>query len=384
MLLQCIVSSFFFLLLCCWFHREVTTTFYYQPTSFNSWLHKHLVEKVGHYSPPWWYNMHLGSLVPFGKSPALTFCRENFVHEDETTFSVDWYPCSPPLSLEKELLVTLFFPGLGLNSDANVAQVFAKTITAERSGRICGIINPRTYSSKPWHAALTDDAKLVLRQLAKARGEKKTKVFLAGFSASSNIVAMTISDLPSSKEWSSLQIIGALCVCVNYDYLSTRTLLEDSVLGRMYSRLLVLQFKQLLNTNKEKIDPSLFQTLHQTTLLSEYDRVACRWYGFESEEEMYRRLSPKHILHKIDIPFVAIQPADDPLYLYSHGRVEHGIDLKHYVSNPNVFFMQPSHGNHFGFYLGPLLEAFSNQESYTFPAKVAATFIECLESTNTE
>ena len=42
--------------------------------------------------------------------------------------------------------------------------------------------------------------------------------------------------------------------------------------------------------------------------------------------------------------------------------------------------MEPKYGNHFGFYEGPLMEAFSNKISYIYPAKVATAFFRAVES----
>jgi predicted alpha/beta-fold hydrolase len=411
MLLLCF-WIFIFLLLCFLYYchkPKVGTTFAYRNTAFNQALRENILKEVGHYIPPWWYNMHLGSLVQFGKSPELVFCREVYKHEDGTSFAVDWYPITPKQAAQSntEVLVTLYFPGLGLSSNANVAQNYAVTMAA--AGIICGILVPRGHlatkspmtSSKPWHAGCTEDAKHLLTHLVEItqlddlrKRNFNYKVFLTGYSASSNIVLMTLSDLSAeyksktnSKdeifigETKSVQVIGGLGVCVNYDYVATRTLLEQTFLGNLYSRLLVLQFQHLLNANKH-IHPDLpcdlLEKLTNARVLSEYDSAACSWYGFDSEESMYLRLSPKHPVECLNVPFVAIQPTDDPLYYCSHGKVEDGIAIKEYVKNPNVFFLKPSHGNHFGFYEGPLSQAFSNTTSYTYPPNVAMVVIQTI------
>ena len=54
------------------------------------------------------------------------------------------------------------------------------------------------------------------------------------------------------------------------------------------------------------------------------------------------------------------------------------IDIAEITSNPNILFMEPQHGNHFGFYEGPLSEAFSCEATYTYPAKVARAFFDCI------
>lgn len=45
------------------------------------------------------------------------------------------------------------------------------------------------------------------------------------------------------------------------------------------------------------------------------------------------------------------------------------------ISNPNVVYAEPSHGNHFGFVEGErLMDALTGKECYVYPAKVAIEF----------
>ena len=48
------------------------------------------------------------------------------------------------------------------------------------------------------------------------------------------------------------------------------------------------------------------------------------------------------------------------------------------TSNPNIIFMETKYGNHFGFYEGSLSDAFSSEGTYTYPAKVARAFCDCI------
>jgi hypothetical protein len=47
-----------------------------------------------------------------------------------------------------------------------------------------------------------------------------------------------------------------------------------------------------------------------------------------------------------------------------------------------MFYMETKYGNHFGFYEGSLLDAFKNQTSYTYPAKLATEFFETILETS--
>jgi hypothetical protein len=54
--------------------------------------------------------------------------------------------------------------------------------------------------------------------------------------------------------------------------------------------------------------------------------------------------------------------------------VRDNINLERVTANPNLIYLEPMHGNHFGFYEGPLSAAFTNTTSYTYPARLAVTF----------
>ena len=113
-----------------------------------------------HYVPPLYYHHHLGTCIPFGATPWLTFEREVYYQSYGSIFSVDWYPecptsplspSSPPSSSSSSSstprTIILYLCGLGLSSDANVAQQFAKQISIlRRSERTTtGIIVPRGH-----------------------------------------------------------------------------------------------------------------------------------------------------------------------------------------------------------------------------------------------
>ena len=63
-------------------------------------------------------------------------------------------------------------------------------------------------------------------------------------------------------------------------------------------------------------------------------------------------------------------------FLWCQDRVSENIPLEEFKDIDGIVFMYTSHGNHFGFMEGSLLNAFSSDETYTYPAKVALTFFE--------
>ena len=92
----CIVFIVFVLPLSFFFYwienRKVYTKYICKDSSFNRTLCKNIKTKVGNYTPPWWYNLHLGSVIQFGLQPHLIMERQLFTHHDGSCFAVDWFP----------------------------------------------------------------------------------------------------------------------------------------------------------------------------------------------------------------------------------------------------------------------------------------------------
>jgi hypothetical protein len=96
-----------------------------QDSRFNLKVASSLSLKIGDYEPPWWYNRHFGTMIPFGYNPAITYEREIFTEED-ACFAVDWFPRKPDLdsTLGRTIKICVFYPGLGLGSQNVIMRSF--------------------------------------------------------------------------------------------------------------------------------------------------------------------------------------------------------------------------------------------------------------------
>lgn len=94
-----------------------------QKSAFNLKVASSLRDKIGDYEPPWWYNRHFGTMIPFGYNPNITYEREIFT-VDDACFAVDWFPRKPNhhLITEQAIKICVFYPGLGLGSQ-NVSNL---------------------------------------------------------------------------------------------------------------------------------------------------------------------------------------------------------------------------------------------------------------------
>lgn len=76
-----------------------------------------IVEKLRNitYSPPWWYNNHIGSVFALGHDPEVAYVRRIITHEScGSSFALDWYPSVPDMSATTKICI--FVPGLGSKS----------------------------------------------------------------------------------------------------------------------------------------------------------------------------------------------------------------------------------------------------------------------------
>ena len=98
------------------------------------------------------------------------------------------------------------------------------------------------YYCRVWHPGFYEDGLLILHKLRKKYPH--SKLFLAGFSAGSNIVQNILVHNNKSEE-GKIIIAGAFCCCVNYCYMSTMRRLENgsSLVGKFYSIMLAAMTK---------------------------------------------------------------------------------------------------------------------------------------------
>lgn len=166
-------------------------------------------------------------------------------------------------------------------------------------------------------------------------------------------------------------------MCIVGDYVSTRNDLESTVVGRLYSFALADKQARIIRDNQDAFSssPAVLKRLLTASLQSEFDNAAMETiYGFKSESELNEAFSCNAMLES-RTPIMAIQPRDDPLHC---GKVRSNIPVSRLVLNENIMYVEPSTGNHFGFYEGDLWDAFSNKTSYTWPARCAVAFFDRL------
>lgn len=180
--------------------RRGTTRMVGAMTMLNVAWKRRLREDVDSYEPPWWYNAHAVTLAALHSEPPPAYERRLLAD-----CAVDWLPRAPHAgaahsSARHPDTIVLYFPGLGISSDAPVARAFARHVAA--AGHFCGVVTPRGRDvplrpgAQPWHPALEADARAALADLRAtyaASGGGRAAIFLAGFSGSTVLLANLIT-----------------------------------------------------------------------------------------------------------------------------------------------------------------------------------------------
>ena len=385
------------------------TTFAHQPGKENQAIVDQLRTKVGDYVPPeGWYNPHVGTTVALGRDLAMQYERQ--VLDDEAV--IDWYPRRPPPSNGspgKAIKVVLVFPGLGLMSTSKFIKKFVHTLVRQLDDedlyaavvltRGVGCPPPssrkkrgggggRGGTCKLWHPAMTDDAERCIRFIYETAAacapsgggrQKPPRLFLAGFSAGSNLVKTLLRNSAARARY---PVHAAMCcACNNASYRQSRDALERTLLGKVYSRLICNIYKDIVLADDALgtvLGRERLADLRGLSLLSDYDEFAWRFLHkgqFPTIDHYYAALSGGGgDIFRCDVPMLILQPADDPLHA---GRVREHLRPEEFVAaNRRGVYMETRHGNHFGYYEEDLTKALSSDKTYTYPPRVAAVFFE--------
>ena len=362
---------------------STTTKFLYQNNKQNSRAVQ-LIKEVGDYVPPSWYNKHVGALVALGNDPKLVYQRQVLFESKNELVCVDWYPRQPPpLSSGEDVRVVIAFPGLGLKSTSKFFQKFVITIGENDSRMYCAVLLTRGVgcplkSAKGlWNPGMANDGERLIKHIHDL-WQGKASIFLAGFSAGTNITKLILK----SERRALAPVQGAFCVASNNaDYLHSRHCLESSWGGRIYSRLITSIYKDIIFSNPQihaEIGLDKVRRLKSVTLLSDYDAYAYSYLyaAYSTEDEYYRALSPSHEGYKC--PFLLLQPQDDPLHRARSAEAKSAEEL--IAKNDKCIYMSTAAGNHFGFYEGHITEALTSAKTYTYPARVARVFFDSISS----
>ena len=189
-----------------------------------------------------------------------------------------------------------------------------------------------------YHGGLTADLEALLVDLDRQR---RTPVFVVGFSLGGNIALKLAGELGSSGE----RLLAGVCAVSTPLDLAASVRQFSRGVNRFYEYRLLRSMKRRYET-KSRVLPDLYPIGRLDDVRSVYefdDRITAPCCGFQSADHYYETQSAIRYVEDIRVPTLLIQAQDDPLVPFE------AFERPAVRDNPNIRLVAPEHGGHLGF-----------------------------------
>ncbi|KDR70330.1 hypothetical protein GALMADRAFT_76125 [Galerina marginata CBS 339.88] len=295
------------------------------------------------FSPPWWlYNGHLQTLYcllgNFATVDRMWYARTYLHLTDGGTLGIDFAP-SDHFKLRNDTPIVIIQHGLtGGSYEAYVRAVLSRAcapITDGGLGYRAAVINFRGCAGVPvtsprlYTAGDTDDTYVALLHIAEAYPD--APLLGVGFSLGANILTRYLAE-----EGVHSKVNSACALACPWDLHHNNeggNSLLSSFIGRhVYAKGMGSNILKLLRYHSAPFMKSSEDSVKQAAqkalklkgpTLEMYDETFTRIAGgtgspfpFETVRAYYNWSSSHHVIHKITVPFLAINSSDDPIVRY--------------------------------------------------------------------
>jgi uncharacterized protein len=221
--------------------------------------------------------------------------------------------------------------------------------------RSCG--GTESVCKTMYHAGLTGDTKVILRELRKLHSDP---IFLVGYSLGGNVSLKLAGELGDE----AADLLAGVCAvstpidlaaCVRQMSRRQNWLYESRFLKRLKQRI----------RDRAKTLPGVYDLALVDRARSVYefdDLITARQFGFGTADNYYGTQSSNQFLDRIRVPTLIVQAKDDPLIpfeIFNHPGIS---------TNPYIRLLAPDHGGHLGF--------ISNQAPRFWVDRIILEFIE--------
>ncbi|KAK4068517.1 hypothetical protein Purlil1_13775 [Purpureocillium lilacinum] len=280
---------------------------------------------------------------------AVDFAVEPFEEMDETlprntVYFTDEQLRAMPSDDSKPMLVVLH----GLSGGSH--EVYLRQAIAPLLGRggweVC-VVNSRgcarsnIASGVLYNARATWDVRQTIKWLHK--NFPRRPLFGMGFSQGANMLTNYCGE-----EGDDCLLKAVVVVSNPFNLEICSKMLQNNLLGRELYLRVMGTMKRLITahwTEMQKstdLDPAVLETI---TYLHEFDReVQCPTWGYPTEYAYYRDASSTDAVLGIQVPFIAINAADDPIALND------ALPYEEFRQNPNTILITTSLGGHLAWF----------------------------------
>jgi len=232
--------------------------------------------------------------------------------------------------------------GLEGSSDAGYMRSIAQALL--ESGFVVHRMNLRSCGGTEflcktfYHAGLTTDVMALLLELDRQR---RTPVFLVGFSLGGNIVLKLAGEMGADAR----RLLAGVCtLSTPLDLLKCALALHQPA-GRPYEWAFLVSMKRRLRLRHHAM-PACFPIDGLERVGSMYDfddRFTAPGFGFRGADHYYDTQSARRFLDLIRVPTLVIQAKDDPMIPFT------AFDHPAFTLNSHLRLVAVEHGGHLGF-----------------------------------
>lgn len=309
--------------------------------------------------PAWARGPHAQTLMARVLRPA---CRTPFVRErletpDGDFLDVDWGP--EPDGDDRGAPVVLILHGLEGSSERRYVRNLARELLARGLRPVA--MNFRGCSGEPnrelrfYHSGETGDPSWLLGVIAERLPHRS--VGAVGFSLGGNVLLKMLGE---RLDGGAGLVDAAAAMSVPYDLAAGCALLEESLMGRLYSEYFLrsLRRKVLLKAGSLGSRIDLDAAGRASTIREFDDLVTAPLNGFRDAAEYYAECSSRRFLERVEVPTLLLHARDDPFLPAS------AIPLAEARRNDRVRLVVEPRGGHVGFLEGsPRTPRFWGEES---------------------
>ncbi|VUZ39767.1 unnamed protein product [Hymenolepis diminuta] len=147
----------------------------------------------------------------------------------------------------------------------------------------------------------------------------------------------------------SCPLTAAMCICMPWDVPQTSDKLEKSLDWLLFNYPLTHGLRQLVIRNAEVLSEKYdVPRILKSRSIREFDEsITVDMFGYKSVDEYYTDASPATKIHRVRIPILCLNAADDPFVPFQSLPLNVVND-----SDSNVILALTRHGGHIGFLAG--------------------------------
>ncbi|KAF0306306.1 Phospholipase ABHD3 [Amphibalanus amphitrite] len=326
-------------------------------SKFAQFLTSHLSVLQEKYWPtPWCLEARLqtvlGSLFR-SQLPNIDYQRELVDLPDGGVVALDWHRASfKGAKKDDPHPIVLLVPGLTGSSQSDYIRSLIHV--SEKIGASCVVLNqrgrggvklktPRTYC-----AANSEDLGFVIDHLHKTF--PRARLMLTGVSLGGMIVGNYLQQQSSAAVD---KVLAAMIISVPWNVFVGCASLETPHLNLMLNRHLADCLVDSVKMHEDVINhenaPWNWKEVCKSRTIREFDAsFVVKQFGFRDVEDYYTAASLNDKLHRIQVPLLGLNAADDPFIPFN------GVPLEQVKQTSHVAIVMTSHGGHIGFMEGML------------------------------